>query len=980
MPIGPLLSSINSGEFSPRMDARVDFDRYPNAAKMCRNFILYPQGGLTRRPGTRFVKEVKDSAAETKLIPFVFSETDSYMVEHGNAYMRFYRRQGNITVADTDATVANGAFASNITGWDNRSTGSAAIVHDATGLRMQLTGAADGIAWAEDAITIAAGNINLVHVLRFKIEGYGGGTVGFQVGTSSTGAEALAEVQLGVGYHSIEFTPTATTFYIQFRNNNKPVRNMFVDDVAFLDNVPMELTSPYATADLDGLRYFQAADVVYLLHEDYWPRRLERRGHRSWSIVEAWFTDGPYLGINDDTDLSVVQLFSNSLFDNGLSGWTNASANDAFLEYNEAGKFAELDPGTSAGSGNAILRSSATTISSHKHVVHVLVLAAGPCEVKMGSTSGGTDYINTTQQPGWVSYEFTTTGTTLWVQFEYNNYTQSRAGIGGCLAYNQNARLLEPSATTGSVTLTALGFTPFTSADVGRLVRLEWPGREPGYGVITAYTSTTVVTLLVLRELPATTPTESWRLGAWGGDQGHPKVVGFFDARAVLANTPEKPRTLWFSQSGNLQNMRLDSFADGASTVEDDDAISVTLESTKINPILWLKGQRQLMVGTVGGEWIVGSAGAVITPSDISAKQHAAVPCSAVESVEVNQTTLFADRSQREVHNLGFSFEQDSFLATDLTILADHIFRSRVEEMVYQRNPYSIVWCRRADGRLAALSYNQQHQVLGWSQSILGGVFGTGDAVVESSAVIPGSDDSGQTYPSDERDELWLIVKRTINGATKRYIEFAEYFFDGPLREDYDTEADWQEAMRDEQVDAFYVDCGLTYSGAAATTVTGLDHLEGQVVKVLADGIVQPDKTVSSGSITINTAATKIHVGLPYTHRYEGLKLAVQTQAGTGVNKIKIITAVGMILLDCTNFEVTTVDYDEDGRRQHDLYPIKFLREHMDPSEAVPLYTGEVTPSTEGVFSRDSRIYLESDVPLPFTLLGLAPQMEQREQ
>ena len=155
MPIGPLLSSINSGEFSPRMDARVDFDRYPNAAKMCRNFILYPQGGLTRRPGTRFVKEVKDSAAETKLIPFVFSETDSYMVEHGNAYMRFYRRQGNITVADTDATVANGAFASNITGWDNRSTGSAAIVHDATGLRMQLTGAADGIAWAEDAITIA---------------------------------------------------------------------------------------------------------------------------------------------------------------------------------------------------------------------------------------------------------------------------------------------------------------------------------------------------------------------------------------------------------------------------------------------------------------------------------------------------------------------------------------------------------------------------------------------------------------------------------------------------------------------------------------------------------------------------------------------------------------------------------------------------------------------------------------------------------
>jgi hypothetical protein len=297
---------------------------------------------------------------------------------------------------------------------------------------------------------------------------------------------------------------------------------------------------------------------------------------------------------------------------------------------------------------------------------------------------------------------------------------------------------------------------------------------------------------------------------------------------------------------------------------------------------------------------------------------------------------------------------------------------------VYQRNPYSIVWCLRANGKLAALSYNKQHQVLGWSQHIIGGSFGSGDAVVTSLAAISGSDDSGQQYTSDERNELWMVVKRTINGSTVRYIEFMEYFFDGPLREDYDTEKEWQDAMRAEQVDAFYVDCGLTYDGAATATVSGLDHLEGLTVKVLADGKVLPDKVVTSGAISFNDAATTVHVGLPYTHRYEGLKLGGASDVGTGVNKIKIITSVGLILLDTSDFSFTTVEYDEDGRRSHDLMPQTFLREYMDPDSAIPLFTGEKTPSSEGSYTRDSRIYVESDTPLPFTLLGLAPQMEVR--
>lgn len=965
------------------MDSRVDFERYPNAAKLCRNFVLFPQGGASRRPGTRFVKEVKDSSVFTRLIPFEYSEDDSYQIEAGNNYFRFYRRQGNITVGQTDASVTNGLFTSNITGWTDASTGSgASITHDATNGRLQLTGASGAVAWARQAITITAGFTSVEHVLKFRIAGVGGdgGKVGFQVGTTTTGSEILTEVMLGAGEHSIGFTPGATTFYIQFRNTNTPPRNMYIDNVSFISDAPMELVSPYETDDLSNLAYFQAADIVYITNSDFLTRKIERRGHHSWSIVEVFFDDGPWLGINDSTNLNLSQLVDNGLFENGLTNFTDESTGDAFVVYNEAGKFAELDAGT-GGSGVSIMRTTATVVNSKKLVLHILILAAGPVTVKFGTSAGGSQYSSNAQMPGWVSYELTTTSTTLHFEFSHDESVAGRAGVSGVLVYSQDARLLEPSAQTGTVTVTALGFTPFASNDVGRLLRLEWPGFEPGFGVITAYTSSTVVSLFVLRKLPSTTPTESWRFGAFGGSQGYPKVIAFYDGRLAIANTPARTNSIWLSQSGQLENMRPDSFEEGALTAQADDAIAVTLRSTKINPIYWMKGTKKLMVGTAGGEWVVQSSGAVVTPSDISAKEHAAVPCADIQAVEINQTILFADRAHKQVHDLGFSLQEDTFLATDLTILSDHVFRSQIQEMAYQRSPHSIIWCRKANGALASLSYNKQHQVLGWSQSVIGGTFDDGDAVVESISVNPGSDDNSQIFHSNERNEIWLIVKRTIDGDTKRYIEFIEYFFDGPLREDYDTEALWRTAIAEAQADAFYVDSGLTYDGVATTTITGLDHLEGEVVKILADGKVHPTKTVASGEITLDYSASVVHIGLAYKHKYESLKLSANTGEGTGVNKIKIISSVGLIVLDSSGFSVTAVDYDMNGRRPHlPLYPQSFEDDGHDPADAVPLFTGELKPSVPGAWSRDARVYLEGDNPLPFTLLGLAPQMEIRSR
>ena len=979
----PYISSVNSGEFSPRMEARTDFAAYPNACKSARNVVLLPQGGMTRRPGTRYVAEVKTSADATRLFPFTFNESTAYMLEHGDLYIRFYQNQTQTTVADTDAAVSNGLFASNITGWDDRSTGSAAIAHDSTNQRMQLTGSEDGIAWAEDAITVADATEQVS--LQFDIAGFGGGTVKFQVGSATTLADIVEETELDVGCHVLSFTPGSgnTTFYIQFKNDTKPVRNMYIDNVVFLDNAALELVSPFPKADLSEIRTFQVADALYMLHEDYWPRRIERRGDSSWSIVEAFFEDGPWLDINPDSNLEERQILKNPDFSNGLQGWDDDGGGNSSVTHDETQEIVTLKKDSA---DQARLRQSNITVTANiKHVVHFRWLnyakAIGTdskfragCEE---TGNGASSWFSSGITVGGQSYEFTPTQTTLFIEFEHDT-TNDTGGLAFVEIYDESAHLLEASATTGEVTIEALGFDPFTSSDVGRYLRMEWPGQEPGYGVITAFTDADTVTMLVLRDLAETTPTESWRFGAWGGGQGHPKVGGLFDNRLVFGNSTEEPRTLWFTQANDLNNMRPDSFVSNATTAEDDDAINVTLTSKRIDPIHWISPQVNLLVGTAGGEWqISAGSGSNISPSNIQARETSFVPCANIEPVSVNNITIFADKSEREMYDIVFNDTEQSYVPRDLTILSDHIFRSPAAEIVYQRRPYSTAWVRRDDGRVSVLAYNRQQEVLGWTQLLMGGsLTGSNHPEVESIAVIPGSSDtSSQTYASDERDEVWVIVKRTINSSTVQYIEVFEGFYEGVLREDYDNEPDWLAAMRTDQVDAVYLDSCITYDGSSTTSMTGLSHLEGESVTVLADGKVLANETVSSGAITIDQAATKVQIGLAYTHNYESLKIISGTAEAT--NKVKIIYGLGVAMLDTGTFDVAQISYDEEGRSMGDTETIDFYYEGIDPSAAPAFWTGEKNVGIEGRHTNDARIYMTGSKPVPFTVIGIAPLMKR---
>ena len=321
------LPSVNAGEFSTKLLSRIDFGKYPNGAALLKNYLLQPQGGFYRRPGFRHIVATK-SDGQVKLVPFVFDVTDSYIIEIGNLYMRFIRRQAQITVADTDAAITNGTFASNITGWTDRSTGSAGITHSsAEGGEMSLDGSAGDTAWAEQSVTTS--NTGTEHVLRFKSRGVPGLKVKVQIGSATLGDQLFEETALGVGYgpngaawayHTVAFTPDASPFYVQFKNDNNILDNsedILIDDVSFLDNAPLEIETPWTTSDLTDLK-FDGSDLSFV-------NRLEFEGG-SFALTFTGKIDGNTFTGNistprGDSPITLTRADSGSGFEGLIGTW-----------------------------------------------------------------------------------------------------------------------------------------------------------------------------------------------------------------------------------------------------------------------------------------------------------------------------------------------------------------------------------------------------------------------------------------------------------------------------------------------------------------------------------------------------------------------------------------------------------------------------------------------------------------------------------
>ena len=415
-----------------------------------------------------------------------------------------------------------------------------------------------------------------------------------------------------------------------------------------------------------------------------------------------------------------------------------------------------------------------------------------------------------------------------------------------------------------------------------------------------------------------------------------PSVVTFFEQRLVYASTAANPQTIWFSKNADYNN-----FTVGTG---DNDALIYTIASNTVDSIRYLSSTRVLAIGTTGGEFVLTSTNdGPVTPTTTLIRKYSNYGTANVEPVQVADVTLFLQRGARKVREFKFvgDVNTSGYAAPDMTILAEHITQGGITAFAYQQEPESIVWALRSDGTLLGLTYRREEEVVGWHKHVIGGVFGSGQAVVESIAPLP--TDTGN-------DDLYLIVKRTINSQTKRYVEVLKPFDFGSV-----TTA------------AFFVDSGLAYSGSAVTSLSGLYHLEGQSVAILANGATHPDETVSGGGITLDYSSTTAAIGFSYTSEMQTMRIESGSEDGTSQGKPKRIHAVTLRLFETVGIEV--------GNSSSEIDRIPFRDSSMLMDQGIPLFTGDKEIEFPGGFDNDDRIYVRQSQVLPMTVLAFYPRM-----
>ena len=416
----------------------------------------------------------------------------------------------------------------------------------------------------------------------------------------------------------------------------------------------------------------------------------------------------------------------------------------------------------------------------------------------------------------------------------------------------------------------------------------------------------------------------------------YPSVVTFFEQRLVFGATNNNPQTLWFSKNADYDNFTVGTNAD--------DALIYTIASNKVNAIRYLSATRVLTIGTSGGEYVLTTSnGGPVTPTSTVIRKYSNYGCTDAEPVQVADVTLFIQRGSRKVREFKYAGDvnQDAYVANDITILAEHLTEGGILEFAFQQEPESIIWARRNDGTLLGLTYRREEDVYAWHKHVIGGVFGTGQAVVESIISLP--TDSGE-------DELYMIVKRTINSLVKRYVEVLKPF-----------------AFGTSSTTSFFVDSGLVYSGSAITSVNALYHLEGQTTTILANGATHADKTVSAGGITFDFSITSGAVGLGYTSTMQTLRLESGSVDGTSQGKPKRIHAVVVRFDKTVGAEIGTDSTNVDR--------MFFRDDSMAMDTAIPLFTGDKEIEFPGGFDDDAKIFIRQSQPLPLTVLAIFPRL-----
>lgn len=742
--------------------------------------------------------------------------------------------------------------------------------------------------------------------------------------------------------------------------------------------VDSDIVSPYLEADLFQLQFRQLADVMWITHPSYKPRKFSRVSPTEFTLDVIIFDNGPFIERNDIENNDGVTIAVSGLTiatastgggvgtDNfTIEGTDNADATTIGALFTANQRF-YVDEST--GNDNAYTVNATTPTT----VVGTTVTIFANEAISDGTDDGeimvddGTVTLTASQstfESGHVGALFKITHKRL--QTVVKDNVTATGVVGSAIDVKGPATLLLTSNFDAVVELQRLEdgtnwetFKTFVSTidnGVGSST-FQQSINEEADGVqfrvnVTEYTSGTVsvtftvnnstqesifriatfstgisVTATAVIAAPDNIAATRWAEGSWSGVRGYPTSITFYEERAVYGFTNLDQQGVWLSETGR--------FEDFEAGLKDADSFALNLPTA--NRGRWLGSLETLAAGTTGGEWRVRATtlDAALTPTNFDIKQQTRWGSTDIQAMEVNDAILFIDAVARKVREYTFADQKQKYVAPDLTALAEDITLGGITSAAVQTRPDSVIWFTLSDSPyLVSMTYEREQEVVAWAAHPLGG-----DGIAESVIVTPGTTE----------DVVTLIVRRTINGSTARFIEEMQ-------------PRDWGT----DNSDAYFPDAGVIDTGG--DTTIPIAHLEGETVGVLVDGAVQSAKLVSGGTITIDEAGDTVHAGLLSTYQVSPMRMDFNTQTGKSHGSIVKVHELVVSFL-----RMSGAQYG-DGTEAKDID----LRTTEPFGTPPALFTGEKTLPFDGGFTTASNIVISGTTMLPCTVRAIIARTEK---
>lgn len=411
--------------------------------------------------------------------------------------------------------------------------------------------------------------------------------------------------------------------------------------------------------------------------------------------------------------------------------------------------------------------------------------------------------------------------------------------------YDASKTVAVSSTNIGTATLTTNGFS-LSASDVGRHIRLSHPETSTledrwGWGIITAVAGANTATVSMKQKAWETTATSEFRLGAWSDELGWPTLVTIHEQRLVWSGITDYP-WLWMSNSFNYHNF---SPSDYSGVIKDSNAVYYNMSTDKVAPVKWLASLGSLIIGTEMYEMRMYAAGAALSPGDSVVRKESTYGSHEALPIITDDTCIFIQRLQRKVRAIAYDYTRDAYVGPELSVLAESLTIAGLKKVVHQREPNDIIWALCEDGKLLAITYDKEQEIVAWTRVELAGK----DAKVVDLVAVPSA--------SWKQDVLIMWVDRVVNGQVQRSVELLgkELLDNVALR------------------DVSFLDASMRYQGESTDVITGLNHLIGETVRVMNRGGLHEDVPVDSeGRIRLERPIADGWIGLPYDAYFETLE------------------------------------------------------------------------------------------------------------